>query len=228
MGRGIFSELSVYNRNEFALSTSGRRSGGFLWLGEDSLRVAKHDQALIMLNKSLEHNPEDYKPYVALAFLAAEKGNLTQAITRLHRALLYTANPLHKSYVLLLLSRIHELNTNLEDAHEFIREALTTDPHFIEARYRHAVILAKKGATIEALSILKDLIAREPDFYLKVLLDPALQPVRSKIGLLTKELFEQAKIHASNFSSLFGIVFGAAASIHWLYKNFDHLYSKMR
>ena len=186
------------NWNEFALSTSIRRSGGFLWLGEDSLRVSKHDEALMMFNKALEHDLGDYKTYTALGFLAVETGNLVKAVYQFRRALSYMSNPLQKSYVLLLISRTYELMDNLEDAVDTVREALITASNFLEAKYRHAVLLAKSGETREAVSILKNLIATKPDFYLKVLLDPGLNPIRGDIDLMTKELFDYVKTQASD------------------------------
>ena len=184
--------------NNFPLSTSNRRGGGFLWLGEDSLRVSKYNDALTMFNKALEHHVEDYKPYSALGFLAIETDDLVNATYQFRRALTYTDNPLQKSYVLLLLSRTHELRNNIEDAIDKVREALFAAPGFLEAKYRHAVLLAKNGDKNAAISILKNLIAIKPDFYLKVLLDPGLTPLRKEIELLTKELFEYAKAQASN------------------------------
>jgi class 3 adenylate cyclase len=186
------------NWNNFALSPSNRRGGGFLWLGEDSLRVSKHNEAYTMLNKALEHNTNDYKPYVALGFLAVETDDLAKAAYQFRRALLCTSNPLQKSYVLLLISRIAELRNNLEDAVDKVREALIIAPHFLEAKYRHALLLAKRGDKNEALSILRNLIATEPNFYIKVLVDPGLDPIRSDIDLLIKEFFEHAKAQALN------------------------------
>jgi class 3 adenylate cyclase/tetratricopeptide (TPR) repeat protein len=190
------SEASSWD--DFALSITNRRSGGFLWLGEDSLRVSKLDNASTMLTKALEHNPGDYRPYTALGFLAVETGNLSRAIYQFRRALPCTDNPLQKSYVFLLLSRVYELDNNLEDALKSIRDALVTAPKFLEARYRQAVLLAKNGDTDEAISILKALASKEPDYYLKMILDPGLNPIRREIDLLTREFFEQARINASN------------------------------
>lgn len=184
--------------NNFPLSTPNRRGGGFLWLGEDSLRVSNYKDALTMFNKALEHHVEDYKPYSALGFLAIETGDLVHATYQFRRALTYTDNPLQKSYVLLLLSRTHELRNNIEDAIDKVREALFAAPSFLEAKYRHAVLLAKSGDKDAAISILKNLIAIKPDFYLKILLDPGLTPLRKEIERLTEELFEYAKTQASN------------------------------
>ncbi|KPJ61925.1 MAG: hypothetical protein AMJ42_00570 [Deltaproteobacteria bacterium DG_8] len=184
--------------NNFALSTSSRRGGGFLWLGEDSLRVSRYKEASTMFYKALEHNPEDYKPYIALGFLAVETDDLIKATYQFRKALPYTSNPLQKSYVLLLISRIYELRDNLEDAIDKVREALVIAPRFLEAKYRHALLLAKKGDKNEAISILRNLIATEPNFYIKVLIDPGLNPIRREIDLLTKELFEQLKAQVSN------------------------------
>jgi len=184
--------------NNFSLSTSSRRGGGFLWLGEDSLRVSKHTEASTMLNKALEHNVEDYKPYIALGFLAVETDDLAKAAYQFRRALPYASTPLQKSYVLLLISRINELRNNLEEAVDKIREALIIAPHFLDAKYRHALLLAKRGDKNEAISILRNLISTEPRFYIKVLIDPGLNSIRRELDLLTKEIFENVKAQVSN------------------------------
>ena len=184
--------------NNFILSTSHRRGGGFIWLGEDSIRVSKYEEAYTMLNKALANNSEDYKPHTALGFLALETDDFSKAIYQFRKALSLASNPLHKSYVLLLTSRVYELRDNLEDAIDKVRESLLIAPHFLEAKYRYAVLLAKKGNKNEALSILKNLIATEPHFYVKVLIDPGLNPIKREIDVLAKEFFEHAKTQASN------------------------------
>lgn len=60
------------------------------------------------------------------------------------------------------------------------------------------MLLAKNDEKYEALSIFKNLIATEPTFYIRVLIDPGLNIIRGEIDLLTKELYEQAKVQASN------------------------------
>lgn len=184
--------------SNFALSPANRRSGGFIWLGEDSLRVSKHSEAFTMLKKALEHNSEDYKPYLALGFLAMETDDLAKAAHHFRRALTYASNSLQKSYVLLLISRIDEFRNNLEDAVHRVREALIIASRFPEAKYRHAVLLAKKDNKNEALSILRNLIVTEPNFYIRALIDPELSLIRSDLDLLTKEFFEHAKAQASD------------------------------
>ncbi len=184
--------------HNFTLPTSNKRGGGFLWLGEDSLRVSKHSEASTMFKKALGNNIEDYKPHTAMGFLAMEMNDFINATYHFRRALTYTTNPLQKSYVLLLISRTCELRGNMEDAVDRVREALFATPNFPEARYRHAVLLGKNGDKNASISILKNLIAIKPDFYIKVLLDPGLTPIRKEIDLLTKELFEYAKTQASN------------------------------
>jgi class 3 adenylate cyclase/tetratricopeptide (TPR) repeat protein len=189
------SEASDWN--SFNLSTTYRRSGGFVWLGEDSLRVSKQTEALTMFNKALLHNIEDYKPHMGLGFLAIEKGDLFKAAHHFQRALSCTSSLLQRSYLLLLLSRIREVSGNLDDAVDTVREALIAAPHFQDAQYRHAILLAKKGNLRDARSILKTLIETKPDFYLKALIDPGLADLRKEIAGLTTELFDYAHTQAS-------------------------------
>ena len=183
--------------NNLSLATVQKRSGGFPWLGEDSLRVSKHSEALTMFNKALVHNIEDYRPHTGLGFLAIEKRDLLKAAHHFQRALSCTSNPVQRSYILLLLSRIYELRGNLDDALDTVRESLATAPQFIEAHYRQAVLLAKKGNTRSAISILKNLITTKPDFYLKIIIDPSLSSVKESLDSLTNEIFNYTQTQAS-------------------------------
>jgi class 3 adenylate cyclase len=189
------SEASDWN--SFNLSTAYRRSGGFVWLGEDSLRVSKHTEALTMFNKALLHNIEDYKPHMGLGFLSIEKGDLFKAAHHFQRALSCTSIPLQRSYLLLLLSRVRELSGNIDDAIDTVREALTATPQFQDAQYQHAILLAKKGNIRDARAILKTLIETKPDFFLKSLIDPGFEDVKKEIAALTTELFDFARTQAS-------------------------------
>ena len=180
------------------LAGAPRRMGGFLWLGEDSLRVGKHEESLIMFNKTLAHGAEDYKPHTGLGFLAIEQGDLIKASHHFQQALSCTVNPVQRSYVMLLLARIHELKGNYDDAADTVRQALMVAPHFLEAQYRHGVLLAKQGNTREALSIFRALIAAKPDYYPRVLIDPCLNDARQALDTLTKEIFDQAYDQASD------------------------------
>ncbi len=183
--------------DNFSLAPPQKRSGGFPWLGEDSLRVSKHSEALAMFNKALIHDIEDYRPHTGLGFLAMEKRDLVKAAHHFQRALSCTSIPLQKSYIFLLLSRIYELRGNLDDALDTVRESLLTSPHFVEANYRQAVLLAKKGNVRNAISVLKNLLTTKPEFYLKVLIDPSLTSVKKELDSLTSEIFNYTHAQAS-------------------------------
>jgi class 3 adenylate cyclase/tetratricopeptide (TPR) repeat protein len=182
--------------NNFSLSSPHKRSGGFAWLGEDSLRVSKHSEALTMFNKALIHDIEDYKPHTGLGFLAIERKDLVRASHHFQRGLSCTSNPLQKSYLLLLLARIFELRGNLDDALDTVREALVTAPNFIEAQYRQAVILAKQGNIRNTIAIVKDLLIAKPEIYLRVLLDPGLTSIKKELDSLTNESFNYTRTQA--------------------------------
>ena len=182
--------------NNFSLESPQKRSGGFTWLGEDSLRVSKHSEAVAMFNKALIHDIEDYKPHTGLGFLAIEKKDLVKASHHFQRGLSCTSNPLQKGYILLLLSRIYELRGNLDDALDTVREALVTSPHFIEAQYRQAVLLAKKGNVRNAIAIVKDLLIIKPEFYLRVLIDPSFISIKKELDSLTNEFFNYTRTQA--------------------------------
>lgn len=182
--------------NNFSVASPQKRSGGFAWLGEDSLRVSKHSEALAMFNKALIHDIEDYKPHTGLGFLAIEKKDLVRASHHFQRGLSCTSNPVQKSYILLLLSRIYELRGNLDDALDTVREALITAPHFIEAKYRQAVLLAQKGTIQNAIAIVKDLLVTKPEFYLRVLIDPSFTSIKKELDSLTNEFFNYTHTQA--------------------------------
>jgi class 3 adenylate cyclase/tetratricopeptide (TPR) repeat protein len=180
------------------VTPAGGPGGGteFLWLGEENLRAGKYGDALIMFNKALAQAAEDYRPHTGLGFLAIEQGDLITASHQFQKALACTLTPVQRSYLLLLLARIHELKGNFDDAVDAVRQALAVAPDFLEAQYRQAVLLARKGGIAEALSLIRALVAVQPGFYPRVLIDPCLNDVQQELDTLTRELFDHARDRA--------------------------------
>lgn len=195
--RSIWRSEADDRKETERVSDAGGGETELLWLGEDSLRAGKYDDALIMFNKVLARAAEDYRPHTGLGFLAVEQGDLIKASHQFQKALACTLNPVQRSYLLLLLARIHELKGNCDDAIDAVQQALAVAPDLSEARYRHAVLLARKGSIGEALSMIRTLIAAKPDFYPRVLIDPCLSDVQHELDAVIRELFDRAHEQAS-------------------------------
>jgi class 3 adenylate cyclase/tetratricopeptide (TPR) repeat protein len=180
------------------VTPAGAPGGGteFLWMGEEHLRAGKYADALIMFNKALAEAAEDYRPHTGLGFLAIEQGDLISASHQFQQALACTLNPVQRSYLLLLLARIHELTGNFDDAVDAVRQALAVAPDFLEAQYRHAVLLARKGGIADALAMIRGLVAAKPAFYPRAHIDPCLQGAQRELDTVMRELFDQARRQA--------------------------------
>ncbi len=193
--RGIWSSDAATGREA---APAGSPGGGmdFLWLGEECLRAGKYGDALVKFNQAMAQASDDYRPHAGLGFLAIEQGDLITASHQFQKALACTLNPVQRSYLLLLLARIHELKGSFDDAVDAVRQALAVAPDFLEAQYRHAVLLARKGGIAAALPMIKELITVKPAFYPCVLIDPCLSDVQQELAAVLEELLDHARDQA--------------------------------
>lgn len=170
--------------------------GGFVWIGQDCLRVSNLLQAESILETSLEKHPQDYKSYCAMGFLNVEKNNFPSADYYFNKALEYAGTTPQRIFLLLLLCRLYDLNDQTHKAEEKIREIIFINPYCSEAIYQNIIFKFREGKEAEALQRLIKLIQQDRDYYLKALIDPDLAPFNEAIHLQLINLFDQAKEEA--------------------------------
>jgi len=174
-----------------------KAKGGPVWLGQDCIRVSKLDQAEMFLKNHTENDPKDYKAYCAMGFLYIEKNNLLQARAYFDKALSYATTKPQKIYLLFLISRLYDLNSETKEAEKKIKEIILLYPQCLEAIYQDILFKFRKGMDKEALSALIKLIEKKPEYYVNTLIDPELAPFNDIIHPELKRLFAQAKKEAN-------------------------------
>lgn len=128
-------------------------------------------------------NPGDYQPRVLQGFIAMEKGDLEKAQSVWREAQHLGGNPFHQCYLLFLQARLKEIDYKFDSAMGLYKQAQTHSPKWSEPRYRQAVCMVKMGFTEHALSIFDQLIAEDPAYFNRIIIDPELE--RGAIQILS-------------------------------------------
>ena len=146
-----------------------------------------------MLETEIRRHRNDHRVHTALGFIHIERGNLTQALDYFETAMGCTNNKLQRSYISLLAFRVCEISDRLNEAMQKVREALAIAPDCLEAEYRDTVLLIRRGEYNRGIDKLKRIIEKDPSYYVKALLDPALGVVEDQIDIFLFELFLNVK-----------------------------------
>lgn len=167
-----------------------------MWMGTDCLRVSNLAQAETLLETSLEQHPDDYRPHCALGFLNVEKNDFLTARYHFIKALDCAETKPQKIFILLLISRLYDLEGYPSEAAENIRDILIIDPYCLEAIYYDVILKLRKGKESEALSQLLKLIDQDREYYINALIDPDLAQFSEIVHPELKGLFDRAKDEA--------------------------------
>ena len=132
--------------------------GGLLWLARDCIRMSELDQAEDFLQRYGRQNSKDYRAACGLGFVHIEWGSYSSAVDCFTEALSQETTPVQKTYLLLLLSRIHTITGDHDKALEALKEALRIEPYCLEARFEEVVRYFQLGQTSEAGSRLLRLL----------------------------------------------------------------------
>ncbi|MCD6266532.1 MAG: hypothetical protein J7K02_11315 [Deltaproteobacteria bacterium] len=174
-----------------------KAKGGLVWLGQDCIRISSLDQAEVFLKAHMKKYSEDYKVYCAMGFLYIEKNNFDHARAYFDKALSYATTKPQQIFLLFLLSRLHDLNNETEQAEKKIKKIIHLYPQCPEAIYQAIVFKFRKGLGGEALSELIKLIEKIPQYYVNALIDPELAAFNDIVHPELKRLFDQAKKEAN-------------------------------
>jgi tetratricopeptide (TPR) repeat protein len=170
--------------------------GGMVWIGQDCLRVANHEQAESILNEVLRKDAYDYKTYCALGLLKMEQDNFYQAEHFFRKALNHCKSGPQNILLNFFLARLFELKGDLTLAEERIRKILHLDPFCHEAIYQEIIYQFKKGRKSSALSQLLKLIKKSREYFINALIDPELAHYNDIIHPSLRGLLNEAKSEA--------------------------------
>ena len=176
--------------------TGEEGKGGFVWLAQDCIRVSNLSQAESLLQTCLEKYPQDYRVYCSLGFLNIERDNRISAEYYFTKAVDHaTTNP-QKIFILLLLSRLFDLNNEERKAQEKIEEIKYIDRSCPQALYQDIIFKFRQRKESKALSALVELILSNRDYYISALIDPDLAPFNRVIHPELRKLFADVRDQA--------------------------------
>ena len=174
------------------------RSLGFFWLAKDknldkTTSPTKKDLASsawsILENytqysqEALEHElvsasartPRDFRLLCLRGFAAMEKGEEAKAISLWAEAESSSPYPVVASWHSFLQARAYECMNNLDKAQDLYDQISRACPTWSFALYRKVVCEVKRGFSGQAMDSLNKIIARDGNFFNKVLIDPELE-----------------------------------------------------
>ena len=147
-----------------ALAVDPLDSSAYTVLGLALVKTGKHDEALAMCRKSIEHNPSYANGYSALASAHMFRGEPELGIAAIETALRISPNDAALQANLSLLSFGHYLARNYERAAEVARLAVLHDPNFPIAWRCLANALGQLGSLDEAREALGECLTLLPNF----------------------------------------------------------------
>jgi tetratricopeptide (TPR) repeat protein len=175
-----------------------REEGGPLWLILDCIRVGQTDKAEQFLKTAQDKNPDDYRLYMATAFLELERGNHFEALYQFERARECSRNKLQQIHALFLITRLHEVLKAYEKAEEKVHDIIYLDRDCLEAQYYKIVLQAKRVFHDEDIVKLQKIILQQPEFFLYALIDPRLLPIQGLVEQLLTEMLESIRIETED------------------------------
>lgn len=174
--------------------------GGFVWLAQDCIRVSNLSQAESLLQTCLEKYPRDFRVYCSLGFLNIERDNRIAAEYYFTKAVdNATTNP-QKIFILLLLSRLFDLNNEEDKAQAKIEEVKYINSSCPEALYQDIIFKFRQRKESKALSKLVELILSSREYFICALIDPDLSPFNMVIHPELRKLFVEVRDQAQKMA----------------------------
>ena len=148
------------------------------------------------LSQTIARHQRDPRLRTVMGFLQVEKGNFDGASLSFREAASMTAAPALQAWNEYLMGRLLEEQGQLPKALEQYRQVLKIMPQWQDVRYREIVCKVKMGFTEQMLDQILDLVRKDPSYFNKVLIDPALERGRLLILSALFEPWEAARLQA--------------------------------
>lgn len=153
--------------------------GEYVWAAMENMRNKNYAQAERMMQQAILRASKNYQPHILLGFIALETDNARKAESHWQNALSLCYTSLQQTYLVLLKARLKEVQGVYDQAHGLYREAHGHSSKWLEPRYRQAVSITKKGFLDQAWMVFAELIAEDPHYFNRILIDPELERGRS-------------------------------------------------
>ncbi|MBM4046298.1 MAG: tetratricopeptide repeat protein [Planctomycetes bacterium] len=157
-----------------AVAKSPQNAAHRVNLGQTLGRLGQSQRAEQEICRAVRMNPKLARPYVHLAGICLERGEVEQAADHARKAVEHAtpADPFTRAEAHAVLARIHEMKGRSDDALREFELALKADPEMANAHAGRGVALDRLGRPEEALAAYERAIA----------LDPALVWPRGQLG----------------------------------------------
>jgi hypothetical protein len=174
----------------------GSPEGGMLWLARDCIRTSRLEEAEDLLKRYGRKNGADYRGLCGLAFVKIEKENYLTAGDFLIEALNMQTTPLHKTYLLLLLSRVHEFAGDANKSEDRLKDALGIEPYCPEATFELVIRYFRGRREADAVNRLIKLILIYREYYSAALIAPELGKYQELMAPEFEKLIDKARSDA--------------------------------
>lgn len=112
-------------------------------MATETFRQDDIEESLRLLQEAITLNPTDYRIYVSMGHIYVRKDDLKNALDRFERGLKYAKINYHKSYCLLLISRVYYCQGDIKTAINKARLATELSPKYLDVRYQYIAYKAK-------------------------------------------------------------------------------------
>jgi hypothetical protein len=171
----------------------GSPEGGMLWLARDCIRTSRLEEAEDLLKRYDRKNPTDYRTLCGLSFVKIEKENYLTAADLLLEALNQPTTPLHKTYILLMLARVHEFNADQSKSDDRLKDALGIEPYCPEATFELIIRYYRGRRTTDATNRLIKLIHICREYYTAALIAPELAKYQEFFSPELEKMVDKAR-----------------------------------
>jgi tetratricopeptide (TPR) repeat protein len=159
------------------------QEGDYIWEAMENLENGDMEEAERQLKEAQAKYPRSYQPQSLWGYWYMENGDLNQAMFHWQEAERMSYTPLQQGCMAFLQARLMEVEGNYKDAINTYKRVNSLSPTWLQPVYRQAVCMVKMGFTGQAMDTLFDLVARDPNVFNRILVDPELD--RGRVQLLS-------------------------------------------
>lgn len=151
--------------------------------------------------QNISRHPRDPRLRMVRAFLQIERGDAAQALNFFREAAGMTPWPALQAWNEYLQGRLMEEQGQFAQASTLYTQVLRVMPQWREVTYRGIICRVKMGFAEQILDQVVELVAAEPEYFNRFLIDPALERGRLLVLSSLFDLWEEARKNAENEKS---------------------------
>lgn len=187
---------------ENAFEALGPEEGEYIWSALESLRTGDHVAAEQLVASAMARYPRSYQPRALNAMVMLEGGDYQQAMFFFQEAERLSYTPVQRAALCMFMGRLWEYQYEFGKAITLYKQAEGHARGWSDTLYRQAVCLVKMGFTEHAISILQQLIERDPHMFNRIVIDPELERGRFSILSALWDIWRETQIEAGKAKNI--------------------------